>query len=105
VESSALYRLGAGVRPHCERNRIRGRASFVNRAAAAGSGQSGVDSGRGTGLDLPHLPSNADVTAVDVTPAMLKRLDQRAASTRQSVTTRIMDARQLAFPDSSFDAV
>jgi phosphatidylethanolamine/phosphatidyl-N-methylethanolamine N-methyltransferase len=61
--------------------------------------------GAGTGLDLPHLPSNADVTAVDVTPAMLKRLEQRAASTRQSVTTRIMDARQLAFPDSSFDAV
>jgi ubiquinone/menaquinone biosynthesis C-methylase UbiE len=61
--------------------------------------------GAGTGLDLPHLPSDIDVTAIDVTSAMLKRLEQRAASERRSVTPRIMDARQLAFPDSSFDAV
>lgn len=61
--------------------------------------------GAGTGLDLPHLPSHVDATAVDVTPAMLKRLEQRAAGARRSVVTRVMDARQLAFPDSSFDAV
>ena len=36
---------------------------------------------------------------------MLKHLDSRAAGAGRSVTTRIMDARQLAFPDSSFDAV
>jgi ubiquinone/menaquinone biosynthesis C-methylase UbiE len=61
--------------------------------------------GAGTGLDLPHLPSNLDVTAVVVTPAMLNRLESRAAKAHRAVTTRIMDARQLAFPDSSFDAV
>ena len=61
--------------------------------------------GAGTGLDLPHLPPNVDITAVDVTPAMLNRLEQRAASAHRVVATRIMDARQLAFPDSSFDAV
>jgi phosphatidylethanolamine/phosphatidyl-N-methylethanolamine N-methyltransferase len=61
--------------------------------------------GAGTGLDLPHLPPNVGLTAVDVTPAMLKRLEHRAASTRRSVVTRVMDARQLAFPDLSFDAV
>ena len=61
--------------------------------------------GAGTGLDLPHLPSNVDVTAVDVTPAMLQRLEQRAASQHRTVTTHIMDARQLAFPAASFDAV
>ena len=37
--------------------------------------------GAGTGLDLPYLPSTVDVVAVDVTPAMLKRLQQRAAHT------------------------
>jgi ubiquinone/menaquinone biosynthesis C-methylase UbiE len=56
-------------------------------------------------LDLPHLPSNVDVTAVDVTPAMLQRLERRAASQHRTVTTHIMDARQLAFPAASFDAV
>ena len=61
--------------------------------------------GAGTGLDLDFLPSNVHVTAIDVTPAMLKHLERRAAGAGRSVTTRIMDARQLAFPDSSFDAV
>ena len=61
--------------------------------------------GAGTGLDLDFLPSNVYVTAIDVTPAMLKHLERRASGTGQSVTVRIMDARQLAFPDSSFDAV
>jgi ubiquinone/menaquinone biosynthesis C-methylase UbiE len=61
--------------------------------------------GAGTGLDLDFVPSNVHVTAIDVTPAMLKRLERRAAGGGRAVTTRIMDARQLAFPDSSFDAV
>lgn len=61
--------------------------------------------GAGTGLDLDFLPSDVHVTAIDVTPAMLKHLKRRAARMGRSVTARIMDARQLAFPDSSFDAV
>jgi phosphatidylethanolamine/phosphatidyl-N-methylethanolamine N-methyltransferase len=61
--------------------------------------------GAGTGLDLDYVPSDVHVTAIDVTPAMLKHLERRAAGTGRSVTTRIMDARQLEFPDSSFDAV
>jgi ubiquinone/menaquinone biosynthesis C-methylase UbiE len=61
--------------------------------------------GAGTGLDLECLPSNVHITAIDVTPAMLKHLERRARSTGHVVTARIMDARQLAFPDSSFDAV
>jgi phosphatidylethanolamine/phosphatidyl-N-methylethanolamine N-methyltransferase len=61
--------------------------------------------GAGTGLDLDFLPSTVDVTAIDVTPAMLKHLERRVAVTGRSVTVRIMDARRLDFPDSSFDAV
>ena len=61
--------------------------------------------GAGTGLDLDFLPSNVHVTAIDVTPAMLKHLERRAVATGRSVTARIMDARHLSFPDSSFDAV
>jgi phosphatidylethanolamine/phosphatidyl-N-methylethanolamine N-methyltransferase len=61
--------------------------------------------GAGTGLDLEFLPPCAEVTAIDVTPAMLERLTRRAADLGRPVTARIMDARQLAFPDASFDAV
>lgn len=61
--------------------------------------------GAGTGLDLEFLPSDVEVTAIDVTPAMLKHLERRAAGAGRSVTARVMDARQLAFPDASFDAV
>jgi ubiquinone/menaquinone biosynthesis C-methylase UbiE len=61
--------------------------------------------GAGTGLDLDLIPPGADVTAIDVTPAMLARLDRRAALLGRPVTSRVMDARALAFPDESFDGV
>jgi ubiquinone/menaquinone biosynthesis C-methylase UbiE len=61
--------------------------------------------GAGTGLDLEFLPPSVHVTAIDITPAMLKHLERRAARTGGLVTARVMDARHLAFPDSSFDAV
>ena len=61
--------------------------------------------GAGTGLDLDFLPATIHVTAIDVTPAMLKHLERRAAGAGRSVTARVMDARHLAFSDSSFDAV
>jgi ubiquinone/menaquinone biosynthesis C-methylase UbiE len=61
--------------------------------------------GAGTGLDLPFLPLDVEVTAIDVTPAMLQRLQGRAVESSRHVTTHLMDARTLAFPDASFDAV
>jgi ubiquinone/menaquinone biosynthesis C-methylase UbiE len=61
--------------------------------------------GAGTGLDLEHVPPGVDVTAIDVTPAMLRRLERRAARLRRRVSFRPMDARALAFEDACFDAV
>jgi phosphatidylethanolamine/phosphatidyl-N-methylethanolamine N-methyltransferase len=61
--------------------------------------------GAGTGLDLDFMPLDVDVTAIDVTPAMLRQLERRAARSGRTVTTRIMDARRLAFADGSFDAI
>lgn len=61
--------------------------------------------GAGTGLDLDYLPSDVAMTAIDVTPAMLRRLEARAARQGRVVTAHVMDARRLAFPDASFDAV
>lgn len=61
--------------------------------------------GAGTGLDLRFLPPDVDVTAIDITPAMLERLEARAAAMGTTVTWRVMDARQLAFADAWFDGV
>jgi ubiquinone/menaquinone biosynthesis C-methylase UbiE len=61
--------------------------------------------GAGTGLDLDYLDEHVDVTAIDVTPAMLGRLEARAAAAGRRITTHVMDARSLAFADASFDAV
>ena len=61
--------------------------------------------GAGTGLDLPYLPSTVDLVAIDVTPAMLKRLERRAERAGRRVTARVRDARHLDFPDASFDAL
>jgi ubiquinone/menaquinone biosynthesis C-methylase UbiE len=61
--------------------------------------------GAGTGLDLEFIPPEIDVTAIDVTPAMLRRLEARAARAGRAVHVEVMDARTLAFPDASFDGV
>jgi ubiquinone/menaquinone biosynthesis C-methylase UbiE len=61
--------------------------------------------GAGTGLDLDFVPSGVAITAIDVTPAMLKRLTRRAARAGRQVSAQVMDARALTFPDESFDAV
>jgi phosphatidylethanolamine/phosphatidyl-N-methylethanolamine N-methyltransferase len=60
--------------------------------------------GAGTGLDLDFMPPGVDITAVDVTPAMLRRLTRRAARAGRLVSAQVMDARNLTFPDASFDA-
>jgi phosphatidylethanolamine/phosphatidyl-N-methylethanolamine N-methyltransferase len=61
--------------------------------------------GAGTGLDLPFLPRDVRVTAIDVAPAMLARLRRRAASLRLHPDVRTMDARDLGFEPGAFDAV
>jgi ubiquinone/menaquinone biosynthesis C-methylase UbiE len=82
----------------------RGRQASIHRLHLR-PGQRILMIGAGTGLDLPHIPPDAVLTAIDVTPAMLRRLERRAARTERPISTRIMDARRLAFPDASFDAI
>ncbi len=61
--------------------------------------------GVGTGLDLPHLPPHAAYEAVDLTPAMLRRAERRAARVGIPLVVHEASASALPFEDARFDAV
>ena len=61
--------------------------------------------GCGTGSDLPFLPEGAEITATDLTPAMVERTRARAWALRRPVTAQVADAQDLPFEDDSFDVV
>ena len=61
--------------------------------------------GSGTGMDLEYFPPGVEVTAIDVTPAMVRRTEARAESLGLDIDTRVGDARSLPFDDGTFDAV
>lgn len=63
-----------------------------------------LDAGVGTGRNFPCYPPHAEVTGIDLSPAMLARAERRRAATGARVTLRRMDVTALAFPDGHFDA-
>ncbi|SEK97410.1 class I SAM-dependent methyltransferase [Ectothiorhodospira marina] len=68
-------------------------------------GQSILIVGLGTGLDLPHLPQGADYHGLDLTPAMLKKAEERAAALNLSIDMRQGNAMDLPYEDERFDVV
>ena len=60
-------------------------------------------SGVGTGLDLPHLQAGVKVTGIDLSPAMLRKAQDKANG--QDMTLCEMNAQALDFPAGSFDVV
>lgn len=66
------------------------------------AGEKLVISGVGTGLDLPLVNAEVEVTGIDISAEMLQqaRLKQTAAR----VDLMVMDAQQLEFADERFDA-
>lgn len=72
------------------------------RRVEACPGRSVLDVATGTGeIALRCARRGAEVTGVDVTPAMLARAAAKAK--RLPVRFELMDARHLGFPDASFD--
>lgn len=61
--------------------------------------------GAGTGLDLEFLTKQKNITAIDITPAMIDKLSNRAKSMSLNVDAQVMDGGKLDFEDESFDAV
>jgi phosphatidylethanolamine/phosphatidyl-N-methylethanolamine N-methyltransferase len=65
-----------------------------------------LEVGVGTGLSLPLYPPDCHVTGVDIAEPMLDRARARLDSLgHDDVELRRMDARDLKFPDGSFDHV
>jgi len=61
--------------------------------------------GAGTGLDLDFLMPCHRLTAIDISPGMLAKLQERARELGLAVETQVMDGERLAFADDEFDAV
>lgn len=61
--------------------------------------------GAGTGLDLPFLPEQCDITATDLTPAMLSKIPDNMKSSHPKLKIMAMDGQRLAFENNSFDKV
>ncbi len=69
------------------------------------TGKTILVNGVGSGLDIPHLPPGAKYIGVDITPAMLKRAEQRAQNADCDIELVEADCMQLPFDDNQFDHV
>jgi len=68
-------------------------------------GSRALEVGVGTGKNLDYYPDGVEVTAIDLSPRMLKRAQKRAGLLGLDVRLLEMDAQCLAFPDNCFDTV
>ncbi|MDX1744687.1 MAG: methyltransferase domain-containing protein [Halobacteriales archaeon] len=98
------YSLYAPVYDWVARPLERGRERAIGRLDIE-SGDRILILGSGTGSDLGYLPSGVEVTAIDVTPAMVRRTEERAEELGIEIDARVGDAQSLPFDDGTFDAV
>lgn len=61
--------------------------------------------GAGTGLDLPFLKNQKNITAIDITPSMIKKLNKKAKKYQLNVVSQVIDGQNLLFKDHTFDCV
>ena len=66
-----------------------------------------LEVGVGTGISLPHYPSNLRIFGTDISEGMLRKARARVAALGLTNVEglAVMDAEKLEFPDSSFDVV
>ncbi len=82
----------------------RGRRLAVETVNATGV-KSVLEVGVGTGLSLPLYRRDLEVTGIDLSPEMLARARERAATLPNVRGLLEMDAQNMSFPDARFDAV
>lgn len=60
----------------------------------------------GTGLDFKFFPSQQNITAIDISPKMVKLARQRAIEDYDGIIDiHEMDVHQMLFPDETFDQI
>jgi SAM-dependent methyltransferase len=69
------------------------------------AGEHALIVGAGSGRDLHFIPPGVQVTATDLTPAMVALTRAKAAALSRQVTAQVMDGQALDLPDAAFDAV
>ena len=69
------------------------------------TGKTILVNGVGSGLDIPLLPPGAKYIGSDITPAMLRRAEQRARDAHCDIELVEADSMQLPFEDGQFDHV
>ncbi|MDE4098554.1 class I SAM-dependent methyltransferase [Phaeobacter gallaeciensis] len=94
-----IYDRTFGAVTNVGRRRV---VNYINRR-----GGSVLEVGVGTGLSLPHYGADLRVTGIDFSTEMLAKAETRVAEMGLANVAglRQMDARDLDFPDASFDTV
>ena len=59
----------------------------------------------GTGLDIGSFPPGRNITAIDISPKMVEKAEQRVADYPGDMKAQVMDVHDMEFPDGSFDQV
>lgn len=59
----------------------------------------------GTGLDIPCFPPQRHITAIDISPEMLRMAAPRIAAYNGDIDARVMDVHDLQFEDNAFDQI
>jgi len=81
-------------------------AAHLVRFAGVGSGESVLDVGTGTGVvAITAANAGARVSALDLTPALLREAEHNANLAGVDVAWTEGDAENLPYPDASFDVV
>lgn len=59
----------------------------------------------GTGLDIAAFPPGCDITAIDISPKMVEKAQQRVSEYPGNMASQVMDVHEMEFPDATFDQV
>ena len=59
----------------------------------------------GTGLDIACFPPQRHITAIDISPEMLKVAQPRIAKYNGTIEAKVMDVHAMDFSDNSFDQI